>query len=89
MTNNLPLSLGKSQEYFSSTRGDRASVVRHGDNLRLEGDHTMVKEANNVGKGDRAKVVKHPDNLYPEGKFYGKVRNIGDSVVKPFMLLPF
>ena len=67
--------LGKSQEYFSSTRGDRASIVRHTDNLRLEGDHAMAREVNSAGKPDRAKVVKHPDNLYPEGKFYGKVKS--------------
>ena len=40
-TTNLVVIAGRSQEYFTSTHGERAAVVRHKDNLSLEGSHSM------------------------------------------------
>ena len=45
-----------------ATKGERANVVRHDDNLRMEGEFSKrVEEAWHAG--ERAAVVKHGDNL--------------------------
>ncbi len=64
------------KEQVAFARGDRADVVRHKDNLSLEGEFTKrVTSANNVMKGERAAVVKHRDNLKMEGSFEGRKRS--------------
>ncbi len=55
--------LGRSQDYFKGTRGERAEVVKHRDNLTLEGTHSMEKNQELVVRGERATIVKHEDNL--------------------------
>ena len=55
--------LGRSQDYFKGTRGERAEVVKHRDNLTLEGAHSMEKTQELVVRGERATIEKHEDNL--------------------------
>jgi len=55
--------LGRSQDYFQGTRGDRAQIVKHHDNLTLEGSHSMEKVQDMVVRGERATIVRHEDNL--------------------------
>lgn len=50
--------------------GERATVVKHSDNLRLEGEFAK-KQTQAVVKGERATVKKHQDNLRMEGQFEG------------------
>ena len=75
---------GRSQEYFTSTRGERAEVKKHQDNLTLEGEHTMQKAAAVSLQGQRAQVVKYEDNLKMEGDFEGRAEQVafarGDRV---------
>ena len=47
--------------------GERASVVRHPDHLRPEGD-MQFPDKGTWSPGDRAPVKKHPDHLHPEGR---------------------
>ena len=54
---------GRSQDYLQGTRGERAEVVKHKDNLTLEGAHSMEKTQELAIKGERATIVKHEDNL--------------------------
>ena len=54
---------GRSQDYFQSTRGERAQVVKHKDNLTLEGAHSMEKTQELAVRGERATIVRHEDNL--------------------------
>ncbi len=58
---------GRSQDYFQSTHGERASVVRRQDNLSMEGEHSMQRTTKSVAKAERAAVVKHQDNLKVTG----------------------
>ena len=59
----LILFSGRSQEYFQGTRGDRAQVVKHKDNLTLEGSHSMEKIQELAIRGERATIIRHEDNL--------------------------
>jgi len=34
---------GRSQDYFLSNHGERANIVKHSDNLILDGEHHMQK----------------------------------------------
>ena len=75
---------GRSQEYFQSTHGERADVVRQHDNLSLEGKHTMTKKDAAVYQGNKATVVKHADNLKVEGKFEGMEGWVKNIYQRPF-----
>ena len=44
-------------------RGDRAAVVRHQDNLKMEGAFETKKAEVAHVRGERAVVKKHEDNL--------------------------
>ena len=48
--------------------GERATVVKHSDNLQPEGNFT-TREKDVWAPGERAAVVKRSDNLKPEGIF--------------------
>ena len=50
-----------------ATKGERANVVRHEDNLKSEGDF-QSRKVEQWHAGDRASIVKHDDNLFMEGK---------------------
>merc|ERR1711892_424380 len=48
--------------------GERANIVRRGDNLQPEGDFAKRPDAK-WAPGERANVIKRDDNLHPEGEF--------------------
>ena len=56
------------------TAGDKASIVRHGDNLKMEGSMDVKRRDTVVLKGERHGVVKREDNLKMEGSFEGRVQ---------------
>jgi hypothetical protein len=60
---------GRSQEYFQSTHGERAKVVKRKDNLALEGSHSMEKVEELAVRGEKAAIVKHEDNLKVRANF--------------------
>ena len=49
--------------------GERANIVKRGDNLQPEGDFSKRPDAT-WAPGERANVIKRDDNLQPEGEFH-------------------
>ena len=47
-------------------QGERASVVKHEDNLKMEGAFEGRSKAEAFTRGDRVDVVRHKDNLTME-----------------------
>jgi hypothetical protein len=64
--------------------GERAAVVKHSDNLRVEGKFEGRAKEASVKRGERMSVVKHKDNLKMEGTFSGMERKtmVGGKIVK-------
>ena len=54
-----------------ATKGERSEVVRHDDNLKMEGKFES-RHAEKWAAGERAEVVRREDNLHMEGKFEGR-----------------
>ena len=69
---------GKSQDYLKHEKGDRASIVRHTDNLKMEGKMETRALNATFTAGDKASIVRHGDNLKLEGSMDTKRR---DTVV--------
>merc|ERR1719361_1085170 len=72
------------QEATKMVRGERAAVVRHQDNLKMEGSFAGRKtETTKILKGERAEVQRHEDNLKMEGTFEGRLKEealVGERV---------
>eukprot|EP00094_Tigriopus_californicus_P011510 TCALIF_11115-PA protein Name:"Protein of unknown function" AED:0.13 eAED:0.13 QI:0/0.6/0.5/1/0.6/0.5/6/0/389 len=51
--------------------GQRAQVVRHDDNLKMEGGMETSRQEW-ATKGERAEIIRHSDNLKSEGTFEGR-----------------
>lgn len=63
----------------SFARGDRVDVVRHKDNLHVEGAFEGRPKTEAVLKGERAIIKKHEDNLKMEGTFEAKKTEVAVS----------
>lgn len=72
-----------------AVNGERVTMVRHKDNLHVEGAFEGRAKTEAVLKGERAVVKKHEDNLRMEGKFEGKqveaVALKGERAGKPIL----
>ena len=55
--------------YENVPTGERANIVKRGDNLQPEGDFSKRPDAT-WAPGERANVIKRDDNLQPEGEFH-------------------
>ena len=60
---------------FILEQGERATKVRHEDNLKLEGSMSMQRQEAAVSKGERHATVRREDNLKMEGAFAGRVKD--------------
>ena len=52
--------------------GENDKVVKHKDNLKLEGSFEGRRKSMTATKGERSEVKKHQDNLFMEGEFQGR-----------------
>ena len=57
----------RSQDYVAHTKADRAAVVHHKDNLKMEGQMESRAARAKVIAAERASQIKHDDNLKMEG----------------------
>ena len=57
---------------FVMERGERAAMVKHQDNLKLEGSMNMRRSGSFASRGERAGVIRRADNLKMEGTFEGR-----------------
>ena len=67
-------------------KGDRA-VVKHKDNLKLEGSFEGRRKSMAATKGERSVVKKHQDNLFMEGEFQGTSGFLLDCIMKMKFLI--
>ncbi len=76
------------QFYLQTLVGERASVVRHSDNLKMEGSFEGLKsemhEAHKATRGERATVTRRQDNLKMEGsmQFESTSKSAGSAINK-------
>ena len=66
--------LGRTQDYVAHSKGERASVVHHKDNLKMEGKMESRAVKAKAIAAERAAQVKHDDNLKLEGSMDGMKR---------------
>ena len=61
--------LGKSHDYVQHANAERATVIKHADNLKVEGkmEGRSLNQTFVLDRADKAKVMKHEDNLRLEG----------------------
>ena len=62
------------REMAAFQAGERSDIIRHADNLQVEGADFTKRAQPTWQPGDRAQVVKRADNLAMEGEFQKQVR---------------
>jgi hypothetical protein len=68
-----------SRDDFHPKKSDRADIIRHQDNLKLDGDFDRP-QPQTIGPGERAEVKEPRDNLRPQGEFEGTPRSRDDYI---------
>jgi len=58
---------GKAKDFVSHSKGERASIVHHKDNLKMEGKMESRMTSSKAIAAEKASQIKHEDNLKLEG----------------------
>ena len=66
--------IGRKQDYVAHSKGERASIVQHKDNLKMEGKMEARAAKVKAIAAEKASRIKHEDNLKLEGSMEGMQR---------------